>query len=112
MRCGVGCVERTALSLQADEPREELLQHTQIVIYLLDLLLDLGGLHAFFILSVSLAPESLVTDVDILGMMWYWGLTIDSVSVINLVLAIGLLYPQWHRPFWRGVHTRGRARAC
>ena len=31
-----------------------------------------------------------LTDVDILGMMWYWGLSIDSVSVINLVLAIGL----------------------
>jgi hypothetical protein len=32
----------------------------------------------------------LLTDVDILGLMWLWGLTIDSVAIINLVLAIGL----------------------
>jgi len=32
----------------------------------------------------------ILTDVDILGMMWYWGLSIDSIAAINLVLAIGL----------------------
>jgi len=32
----------------------------------------------------------LLTDVSILGVMQMWGLTIDSVSVVNLVLAIGL----------------------
>jgi len=32
----------------------------------------------------------LVVDCDILGLMQMWGLTIDSVSIINLVLAIGL----------------------
>ena len=32
----------------------------------------------------------LLTDCDILGLMYLWGLTIDSVSVVNLVLAIGL----------------------
>merc|ERR1719326_330625 len=31
-----------------------------------------------------------LVDVDILGLMQMWGLTIDSVSIINLVLAIGL----------------------
>jgi len=31
-----------------------------------------------------------MVDVDLLGLMHFWGLTIDSVSVINLVLAIGL----------------------
>jgi len=31
-----------------------------------------------------------MVDVDILGMMWMWDLTIDSVTIINLVLAIGL----------------------
>lgn len=32
----------------------------------------------------------LLTDVDILGLMWLWGLTIDSVAIVNLVLAVGL----------------------
>merc|ERR1719326_2670095 len=32
----------------------------------------------------------LVVDIDILGLMQMWGLTIDSVAIINLVLAIGL----------------------
>merc|ERR1719238_1371226 len=31
-----------------------------------------------------------MVDVNILGLMWLWGLTIDSVAIINLVLAIGL----------------------
>jgi len=31
-----------------------------------------------------------MVDIDILGLMWLWGLTIDSVAIINLVLAIGL----------------------
>ena len=33
----------------------------------------------------------LMVDVDILGLMWLWGLDIDSVTIINLVLAIGLV---------------------
>jgi len=32
----------------------------------------------------------LLVDIDILGLMWLWGLTIDSVAIINLVLAVGL----------------------
>jgi predicted RND superfamily exporter protein len=32
----------------------------------------------------------LFTIVDILGLMWAWGVAIDGVSVVNLVLAIGL----------------------
>ena len=32
----------------------------------------------------------LMVDVNILGLMWLWGLTIDSVAIIGLVLAIGL----------------------
>ena len=31
-----------------------------------------------------------LVDADILGLMWLWGLSIDSVAIINLVLAIGL----------------------
>ena len=31
-----------------------------------------------------------MVDVDILGLMYMWGLTIDSVTIINLVLAVGL----------------------
>jgi len=31
-----------------------------------------------------------LVDTDILGLMQMWGLTIDSVAIINLVLAIGL----------------------
>merc|ERR1719230_1400449 len=31
-----------------------------------------------------------MTLVDVLGMMWLWGISIDSVAVINLTLAIGL----------------------
>ena len=49
-----------------------------------------------FTMIVSLRATLLVmlcvilVDVDILGLMWLWGLTIDSVAIINLVLAIGL----------------------
>ena len=32
----------------------------------------------------------LLVDVDVLGLMWLWGLTINSISIINLVLAVGL----------------------
>jgi len=32
----------------------------------------------------------LMTVIDILGCMWFWGLVIDSVSVIQTVIAIGL----------------------
>ncbi|CAM9219494.1 unnamed protein product [Ectocarpus sp. 6 AP-2014] len=30
------------------------------------------------------------TIVDVLGIMYYWGLSIDTIAVINLVLAVGL----------------------
>ena len=32
----------------------------------------------------------ILVDIDILGLMYFWGLSIDSVCVVNLVLAIGL----------------------
>jgi len=32
----------------------------------------------------------ILVDIDILGLMFVWGQSIDSVSIINLVLAIGL----------------------
>ena len=35
-----------------------------------------------------------MVDVDILGLMYFWGLTVDSVSIINLVLAIGRIPPE------------------
>jgi multidrug efflux pump subunit AcrB len=31
-----------------------------------------------------------LTIVDVLGGMYFWGLTIDTVSMIDMVLAIGL----------------------
>ena len=31
-----------------------------------------------------------LVDIDLLGLMYLWGLTIESISIINLVLAIGL----------------------
>ena len=36
-------------------------------------------------------PNPTQVDVDILGLMWLGGLTIDIVTIINLVLAIGLV---------------------
>ena len=41
---------------------------------------------AFYVLLMVV-----MVDVDILGLMWLSGLTIDSVTIINLVLAIGLV---------------------
>jgi predicted RND superfamily exporter protein len=32
----------------------------------------------------------IMVDVDILGLMYLWGLSIDATSIINLVLAVGL----------------------
>ena len=49
-----------------------------------------------YVMIVSLRATLLVmlcvvlVDIDILGLMWLWGLTIDSVAIINLVLAVGL----------------------
>lgn len=40
--------------------------------------------------TLLVALMIILVDVDILGLVHFWGLTIDSVSVINLVLAIGL----------------------
>merc|ERR1719502_1586726 len=40
--------------------------------------------------TLLVALMIILVDVDILGLIHFWGLTIDSVSVINLVLAIGL----------------------
>jgi len=62
--------------------------------------LGLSALACFFLvlLTVSSIRAALMVllcvvmvDVDILGLMWLWGLTIDSVTLINLVLAIGLV---------------------
>jgi len=58
------------------------------------------SLLAVFIITLALIAHPLtaflvfvcvlVTIIDILGGMWMWGLVIDSVSVIYLVLAFGL----------------------
>eukprot|EP00325_Prymnesiales_sp_UTEX-LB-985_P009703 CAMPEP_0174694160 /NCGR_PEP_ID=MMETSP1094-20130205/789_1 /TAXON_ID=156173 /ORGANISM="Chrysochromulina brevifilum, Strain UTEX LB 985" /LENGTH=1057 /DNA_ID=CAMNT_0015890313 /DNA_START=102 /DNA_END=3275 /DNA_ORIENTATION=+ len=40
--------------------------------------------------TVLVALMVVLVDVDILGLLWWWDLSIDSVAVINLVLAIGL----------------------
>ena len=39
----------------------------------------------------------LMVDVDILGLMYFWGLTVDSVTIVNLVLAIGEMQPEYRR---------------
>jgi len=49
-------------------------------------LLVMGNLGATLLVLLCV----LMVDVDILGLMWLWDLTIDSVTIINLVLAIGL----------------------
>lgn len=40
--------------------------------------------------TVLVVLNVLMVDVDILGLMYFWGLTVDSVTIVNLVLAIGL----------------------
>jgi len=50
------------------------------------LMLVLANLSAAIIVMFCV----LLVDCDILGLMQMWGLTIDSVAIINLVLAIGL----------------------
>ena len=61
--------------------------------------LTLAALSVFVITTILIAhvvTSSIVTlcvcltIVDLLGVMWVWGLTIDSVNVIQLTLAIGL----------------------
>ena len=39
----------------------------------------------------------LMVDVDILGLMYFWGLTVDSVTIVNLVLAIGEMQSEYSR---------------
>ena len=39
---------------------------------------------AYVILSVTLV------DLNLFACMWYWGLTLNSVTVVNLVIAVGL----------------------
>ena len=46
----------------------------------------IASFHASFMVIICVV----LVDIDILGLMHMWGLTIDSVSIINLVLAVGL----------------------
>lgn len=46
----------------------------------------IGSLHASAMVIICIV----MVDIDILGLMYMWGLTIDSVTIINLVLAVGL----------------------
>ncbi|KAL1528326.1 hypothetical protein AB1Y20_009680 [Prymnesium parvum] len=46
----------------------------------------IGSFHASFMVIVCVV----LVDIDILGLMRMWGLGIDSVTIINLVLAVGL----------------------
>ena len=57
---------------------------------LLAVLIIVYLLVANFGLTLLVMLCVLMVDVNILGLMWLWGLTIDSVAIINLVLAIGL----------------------
>ena len=49
-------------------------------------LLLLGNLHVCLIVLVMVV----VTLVDIVGLLHFWGITIDILSAVNIVLAIGL----------------------
>merc|ERR1711871_1023286 len=49
-------------------------------------MLVLANLHVTLLVMLCV----ILVDCDILGLMQMWGLTIDSVAIINLVLAIGL----------------------
>jgi len=46
----------------------------------------IASFHASFMVIINI----ILVDIDILGLMNMWDLTIDSVSIINLVLAVGL----------------------
>jgi len=75
--------------------------YEQYAIIVREALTNLGlALLAVFIITLliiaNVGATALVmvvivmVDVDILGLMYLWDLTIDSVAIINLVLAIGL----------------------
>eukprot|EP00795_Rhopilema_esculentum_P004306 gene4306-20508_t len=49
-----------------------------------------GFLRAWFPQGFNLYRESLNTNVDVGGMMYFWGLYIDTVTSVMLILAIGL----------------------
>jgi len=77
------------------------LYYEQYAIILTEAMLNLGlALVAVFFITLIIIANFRATilvmlcvimvDIDILGLMWLWGLTIDSVAIINLVLAIGL----------------------
>ena len=77
------------------------LYYEQYAIIVTEALLNLGlALLAVFIITfIMLANVQssflvmlcvVLVDIDILGLMYLWGLSIDSVAIINLVLAIGL----------------------
>merc|ERR1711968_182566 len=52
--------------------------------------MGLAAFAVFIITTLLIANLVAPTIVDIMGVMWVWGLTIDSVNVIQLTLAIGL----------------------
>merc|ERR1719258_1016642 len=53
--------------------------------------LGLALLAVFLIVTLFVVMLCVIlVDVDILGLMWLWDLSIDSVAIINLVLAVGL----------------------
>jgi len=77
------------------------LYYEQYAIIVKEALFNLGlALLAVFIITMLILANVgasvlvmmcvVLVDVDILGLMYLWGLTIDSVAIINLVLAIGL----------------------
>jgi hypothetical protein len=77
------------------------LYYEQYAIIVSEALLNLGlalvavALITFVMLanvlsSVLVMLCVVLVDIDILGLMYLWGLSIDSVAIINLVLAIGL----------------------
>jgi len=77
------------------------LYYEQYAIIVQEALLNLGlALAAVFVITMLILANFgasvlvmlcvVLVDVDILGLMYLWGLSIDSVAIINLVLAIGL----------------------
>ena len=42
-------------------------------------------------LCLILSVVVLMIDIDLVGMLWVWGLELNSITTINLVMAVGLV---------------------
>ena len=44
-----------------------------------------------WILSLMDMYDACVADMDLVGMLWIWGLEVNAITCINLVMAVGLV---------------------